>query len=107
MDRLDRLTMEMFMNKKSYNRYIEKTDPKKYEETQTYIQNMKKYKDRILSITQRYLEDPDLQITSDMNQMFSEYCKTCVLYFESKKETQGSESEDEDTLFQNMEESYS
>jgi hypothetical protein len=39
MNDMDKLTMEMFMNKKLYHRFIEKTDPKKYDEQQTYTIN--------------------------------------------------------------------
>jgi hypothetical protein len=84
MNDLDRLTMEMFMNKKSYHRFIEKTDPKKYDEHQKYLRNMRKYREKIGSITQQYLENPDLQLTTEMDQMFADYCKTCVKYFQMK-----------------------
>jgi len=95
MNDLDRLTMEMFMNKKSYHRFIEKTDPKKYDEQQKYLRNMRKYREKILSITQRYLENPDLQITTEMDQMFADYCKTCVKYFQVEQGT----NDDEDMMF--------
>ena len=95
MNDMDKLTMEMFMNKKLYHRFIEKTDPKKYDEQQTYIRNMKKYQEKILSITRQYLENPHLQITTELNQMFSDYCKTCVKYFQVEERA----NDPEDTLF--------
>jgi hypothetical protein len=84
MDNLAQMTLELFMNKNAYNRYIEKTDPNKFEEHREYIQKTKKYKDRILGITRRFLEDSTLQITGEMNDMFYDYCKTCIKYFELK-----------------------
>jgi hypothetical protein len=98
MENIDKLTMELFMNKKSYNRYIEQNDPKKYSERLCYIEKMKKFKNRILSMTEKYLENPDLQITNEMNQMFMDYCKTCVKYFEIETDNT-QENEDDDTLF--------
>lgn len=102
MDNIAQLTLELFMNKNAYNRYIEKTDPSKSQERYEYIINMKKYKDRILGITRRFIEDPDLQITVEMNDMFSDYCKTCIKYFELKdlEETCSHEREpEENTMF--------
>ena len=34
MDKIDKLTLEYLMNKNTYNRYIEKTDPNKYKQEQ-------------------------------------------------------------------------
>lgn len=84
MDSIDQMTLSFLMNKNTYNRYVEQTDPVKYKEQQEYRKKMRKYKDRILSITRRFIENPDLQITLEMNDMFSDYCKTCIKYFELK-----------------------
>jgi hypothetical protein len=84
MDSIDQMTLSFLMNKNTYNRYVEQTDPAKYKEQQEYRKKMRKYKDKILSITRRFLENPDLQITLEMNDMFSDYCKTCIKYFELK-----------------------
>ena len=104
MDDFAQLTLELFMNKNAYNRYIEKTDPGKHEEREEYIKNMKKYKNRIIHITRQFLEDPDLQITYEMNDMFSDYCKTCIKYFELKDLEEvcsydRSEAMEQDTMF--------
>lgn len=84
MDSIDQMTLSFLMNKNTYNRYVEQTDPAKYKEQQEYRKKIRKYKDRILSITRRFIENPDLQITLEMNDMFSDYCKTCIKYFELK-----------------------
>lgn len=104
MDQFSQLTLELFMNKNAYNRYVEKTDPDKHEEHKEYKQKVRKYKDRIIHITRRYLENPDLQITCEMNDMFSDYCKTCIKYFELKDleevcSYERNEDTDEDTMF--------
>ena len=84
MDSIDHMTLSFLMNKNTYNRYIAKTDPDKYKEQEEYRDKIRKYKNTILSITTRFLENPDLQITNEMNDMFSDYCKTCIKYFELK-----------------------
>ena len=100
MNNLAQLTLELFMNKNAYNRYMEKTDPNKYDENQRYISQMQKNKSRILDITRRFIENPDLQITVEMNDMFSDYCKTCLKYFELKDlENSCQSKQDEDNMF--------
>ena len=104
MDEFAKLSLELFMNKNAYNRYVEKTDPDKHEEHKEYKEQTRKYKERIIGITRRYLDNPDMQITCEMNDMFSDYCKTCIKYFELKdlEETcsyEHKEEPDEDTMF--------
>jgi len=99
MENIDQLTLELLMNKTNYYKYIEKTDEKKYKEREEYIKNVKKYKLRILEITQRYLEDPDLQISLEMNDMFSDYCKTCIKHFQIKTFENSFNKNDEEVLF--------
>lgn len=100
MDEFSQLTLELFMNKNAYNRYVEKTDPNKFQERQDYINKALKYKGRILDITRRYIDNPDLQITTEMNDMFSDYCKTCIKYFELKDLEEACTCKDEDeTMF--------
>ena len=81
---LDKLTLELLMNKTNYKRYIEKTDPKKFDERQTFLARVRKYRGRILSLTEDYLENPDIQITLDMNQAFDDYMKSAIRYLEDQ-----------------------
>lgn len=82
MESIDKLTLELLMNKNTYNRYIEKTDPRKYKEEQEFKRKLKKYKSRIIQMTMKFLDDPDFQVNNELNNMFSEYSKTFVKYFE-------------------------
>jgi len=82
MESIDKLTLELLMNKNTYNRYIEKTDPRKHKEEQEFRRKLKKYKSRIIQMTMKFLDDPDFQVNNELNNMFSEYSKTFVKYFE-------------------------
>jgi hypothetical protein len=79
---LDKLTLELLMNKTNYKKYIEKTDPKKFDERQQFLARVRKYRGRILSLTEDYLENPDIQVTLDMNQAFDDYMKSAIRYLE-------------------------
>ena len=82
MESIDKLTLELLMNKNTYNRYIEKTDPRKHKEEQEFRRKLKKYKSRIIQMTMKFLDDTDFQVNNELNDMFSEYSKTFVKYFE-------------------------
>ena len=79
---IDKLTLELLMNKSTYQKYIEKTDPKKFEENRSFKEKVELYKSRILEITKEYLENPDKQVSLDMNHAFYEYSQSCIRHFE-------------------------
>jgi hypothetical protein len=104
MEDISKMTLELLMNKKSYSRYMENTDPSKYQERQDYLAKVRKYKGRILNLTRQYMENPDLQITTEMNLMFAEYTRIFIKYFEMKDLEESccfewKKEEDEDILF--------
>jgi hypothetical protein len=104
MEDISKMTMELLMNKKSYSRYMENTDPIKYQQRQAYLKKVQKYKARILNLTRQYIENPDLQITTEMNHIFSEYTRIFIKYFEMKDLEESccfetKKEEDEDILF--------
>lgn len=79
---LDKLTLELLMNKTNYKKYIEKTDPKKFIERQEFWARVRKYRRRILALTEEYLENPDTGVSLDMNQVFDDYVKSAIRYLE-------------------------
>ena len=79
---LDKLTLELLMNKTNYKKYVEKTDPKNFDERQQFLARVRKYRGRILSLTEDYLENPDIQVSLDMNQAFDDFMKSAIRYLE-------------------------
>jgi hypothetical protein len=108
---IDKLTLELLMNRNHYNRYISQTNPQKFREHQEHLQNLEKYRDSILEITESLLTDPDRQITTEVNNEFDVYVKTLIRYFHMKELENNSnnnnggskyvstEDDSEDTLF--------
>ena len=82
MEIVDKLTLELLMNKNTYSRYIERTDPSKHKEEEEFRKKLKKYKSRMISLTMKHLEDPNFQINTQLSCMISEYTKTFIKYFE-------------------------
>ncbi len=102
-DEINKITLELFMNKNNYKKYLSKTDPKKYEEHLKYLSNVNKYKHSITRITHDLLDNPDMQITTDVNEIFEMYVKTLIAHLQQKEyecaDDDNSNNNNEDTLF--------
>ena len=47
---IDKLTMELLLNKNHYSKYLAKTDPKKHDQFQEYKSKLRKYSVEIMDI---------------------------------------------------------
>lgn len=101
---LDKLTLELFMNKKNYKKYLEKTDPKKYSDIQIHNNEIEKYRGTILTMTDDLLENPNLQITTEINDIFDAYTKIIIRYLKHKEIENNLETCDEDVMFGTIDE---
>jgi hypothetical protein len=97
---IDKLTLSIMCNKKQYNKYLSKTDTKKYEEYREHNRKLKKYSHKIIDITNEYLCSQDKQVTNELDEAFQNYAKSCIKYLEMKefenRRTKGSYEKDED-----------
>lgn len=84
MENIDKMTMELLMNKKKYNKYISKNEPDKYNQRQQEFMRIQKYASRIMGLTEDLLNDPDMEVQYDVNASFLDYVKTCIYHFETK-----------------------
>jgi len=105
---IDKLTLELFMNKAHYQKYVSKTNPKKHAETQDFLYNINKYQRSILEITQQLLEEPGTQITTEINDIFEVYSKTLINHIKQRELENRNQynTADEDTLFADMENAH-
>ena len=101
---IDKLTLELFMNKKNYKKYLEKSDPKKYSEIQLHHNEIAKYRGTILTMTDDLLENPNLQITTEINDIFDAYTKVIIRYLKHKEIENNLDTCDEDVMFGTMDE---
>lgn len=100
----DKLTLELLMNKNHYKKYIAKHDPTKLLEQQEQNTDLIKYKYDIIKLTTQLIDDPEMQINSSINDLFSEYTKTVINYFKHKEVEMLNQynHNDDDTIFQNI-----
>ena len=100
---IDKITLEMLMNKNHYNRYLSQTDPKKHQEHLNHLEKIRKYRSKIINVTTDFLNNPEHQITTEVNEAYDNYIRTLIRHYECKEmENPEETSQDEDMLFGNM-----
>lgn len=101
MEFVDKVTLELLMNKNTYSRYIERTDPNKHTIEKEFREKIKKYKTRILRLIIKYLDDPNFELNNELDNSFSEYMRLFIKYFEMNDLDNSTfhESDSEDTMF--------
>ena len=82
MNTIDKLTLELLMNRSLWSKTMEHNDPYKIEEQNIFKQKLKRYKIRILQMLTKYLENPELNINTEMDEIFEVYAKENIKYFE-------------------------
>jgi vacuolar-type H+-ATPase subunit F/Vma7 len=106
-DQIDKLTMELLLNKNHYSKYLQHTDTKRFDEFKAFKSKLRKHSVDIIDITSELVENPRKTINKDIEESFEIYVKSIIRYLEikeSNKETSFQKEEDEDVLFGNMEE---
>ena len=108
---INKLTLELLINKNQYNKYLSKNDPIQYKKQQEYFDKIYKYRNKILDLTNNLIQDPKIQLNNELNEIFHNYIKTCIQYFEMKELEINSEKkyngdykhdDDDDILFNSV-----
>jgi len=105
---IDKLTLELLINKQHYSKYLSKTDPKKHDEYKIYKQKLRKYSVDIIDITSQLIENPKTLFSTEIEESFDAYVKSIFKHFEIKELEKANEynqheykNEDEDVMFGN------
>ena len=102
---MDELTLALLMNKNHYRKYVAQTNPEQAILDNQTINDIHKYRNRILKITSDMIDSPDVQISTDINQIFNTYTKHLIRHFKMKDDERhhnNQYNEEDDTLFGNM-----
>ena len=102
---VDKMTLELLMNKNHYHRYTAQTNPKRFAEIEAYRENLRAYREPILEMTKDLLSNPQKQINTDVNETFEHYTKSLIRYFKIKElENRSYFGRDDDVLFDKIDE---
>ena len=84
MESMDKLSLELLTNRRQYRKYLDKIDPKKFEETEELRDNSMKYRPRIIAAMNEYLYDNTHIFNEGINEILPSLIRQFVRYFESK-----------------------
>jgi len=105
---MDELTLSLLMNTKHYRKYVAQTNPEQAIIDNQTIDDKRKYRNKILQITAEMIDSPDVQISTDINQLFNTYTKQLIRHFKMKENDRQCNSHndqydnEDDTLFGTM-----
>lgn len=105
---IDKLTLELLINKQHYSKYLSKTDPKRHDEYKEYKSKLRKYSVEIIDITSQLIENPKKMFSTEIEESFNCYIKSIFKHFEIKELENANEynngyknEDDDDVLFGN------
>ena len=109
---IDDITLQLISNKSQYNKYLNINNPERNNELQEYYQSIKAHKQDILQILKGYIDDPEEQISVDMNNALEMFVKSCLKHFELKQAESSNafykdDDDDENMLFGQMDDDTS
>jgi hypothetical protein len=98
---IDKLTMELLLNKTHYAKYLSKTDPQKHSEYQEFLGKLSTYREDILTMTETLLCNPKKMYTNEVGDAFDNYVQVLIKYLEIEEMNKEVEisKDDPDTLF--------
>lgn len=105
---IDKLTLELLINKQHYSKYLSKTNPKKHDEYKEYKSKLRKYSVDIVDMTSQLIDNPKTMFSAEIEETFDAYVKSIFKHFELKELENSNEynhesykNEDEDVMFGN------
>ena len=108
---IDKMTLELLVNKRQYRKYLEKHNTAEYEEKENNFTRFDKYKRQIGTLMQDLLNDYSVSGNSahlgntEIQDIFEAFIQKTTYFFESKEhETHsfGYHEDDPDTLFETL-----
>lgn len=94
---VDKITLELLLNKSAYQKYLSKTDPEKHNQQQEFIKKIRGFKYNILEMTENMIDYQKHQYTNEVSDAFTNY--TCALIKYLEIEQSNRPNGDEDVLF--------
>lgn len=109
---VDKITLELLLNKTMYQKYLSKSEPQKFAEYQEFLNNCTKYKRQMVNITCSLIDNPSNKFSTEVANAFETYAKVLIRDLELKEMTDSIQAAnnreynvrdlDEDVLFPAM-----
>ena len=95
----DEASLQFLVNRQQYKKYISANDEIKSREIKIFQDKLDYFKDEIILITKNYCENPDIQLSSELDEIFEAYAKHCIKHLEMKELESKDSSDEDDMLF--------
>jgi hypothetical protein len=107
---IDELTLSLLMNQTHYRKYVAQNNPEQANLDNQTIHDNRKYRYKILEITANMIDNPDFQISTDIDRSFNAYTRQLIRHFKMKDFDKQNKyhngwhetNDDDDMLFGNM-----
>jgi|APGre2960657468_1045069.scaffolds.fasta_scaffold41995_2 hypothetical protein len=106
MNDIDALTLKLLTSKKKYNTYLETVEPDNGAKIRGYCDAVKTNKDRIKVLLAKYLDDPETQITNELDDSVESCLKELLRHLEARDRESKSARNDYDEQDEDEEESF-
>lgn len=84
MNDIDALTLKLLTSKKKYNTYLETVEPDNAAKIREYCDAIHAKKDRIRALFDKYMEDPETQITNELDDSVECCLKELLRHLETR-----------------------
>lgn len=85
---VDKITLELLLNKTNYQKYLSKSEPQKFAEYQEFLDNCEKHKRQMVNITCGLINNPaNNKCSTEVANAFETYAKVLIRYLELKEMT--------------------
>jgi len=85
---VDKITLELLLNKTMYQKYLSKSEPQKYAEYQEFLDNCNKYKRQFVNTTCSLIDNPaNNKCSTEVANAFETYAKVLIRDLELKEMT--------------------
>lgn len=106
MNDIDALTLKLLTSKKKYNTYLGTVEPDKAAEIRKYCDAIHAKKDRIRALFDKYMEDPETQITNELDDSVECCLKELLRHLETRDREKKSARNDYDEKGDSEEEEF-
>lgn len=108
---IDDITLQFLTNKSQYNKYLSNYDKEKFNEINEFKKKINENREKILEITNIYMDNPDTDISIELYEAFEIYMKASIKHIEFKNLEKSNaynydKNEEVDTIFENVDNEF-
>lgn len=104
---VDQVTLELLVNKSQYHKLVSKNNPEEGHKIQSHYNEITKYKDIILELTEELLTNRYKNVSTEVNDLFDGYVKAVINHYKMKEiesKNNYNKYDEVDTMFDRMHE---